>query len=203
MISVHSRSFPAHLHVRKWDSNHLTSCFITLLIFENQVSNILRHSHLNQQHLDCLWSWTSLHSFLLQVFPNLALCYIYTESEKSEGKDHLSSTWWLYCCCFLVCWWCLPDVCIWKRWNSFCDSQIHNRQALVLSLGRSPVRHSWEGNYTGTTETNLRSKTAEKSIQTRCRNKADECRFQEPKWTSPRTESSQSVRTAVGFQQRQ
>lgn len=65
--------------------------FMTLLffffLFENQLSNILRHSQLDQHHLDCLWSWTNLHSFLSQVFPNQALYYfIYSESKKFEGK---------------------------------------------------------------------------------------------------------------------
>lgn len=57
--------------ISRWDMD-LTICdlFYYIAFLENQVSKNLRHSQLNQHHLDCLWSWTSLHSFLLQVFPN-------------------------------------------------------------------------------------------------------------------------------------
>lgn len=30
----------------------------------------LRHPQLHPHYRDCLWSWTNLHSFFLQVFPN-------------------------------------------------------------------------------------------------------------------------------------
>lgn len=58
--------------------------------FENKVSNILRHSQLHlQHHLDCLWSWTNLHSFCCRYFQT-RLYIIFTQKVKSlRKKDHI------------------------------------------------------------------------------------------------------------------
>lgn len=61
--------------------------FMTLLffffLFENQLSNILRHSQLDQHHLDCLWSWTNLHSFCRRYFQTRLYIILFTVKVKS------------------------------------------------------------------------------------------------------------------------
>lgn len=149
--------------ISKWGNrlNHLTTWLFSYTAYsENQVSNILRHSQLNQCNLDCLWSWTSLHSFFVAGISKLS-SIIYLHRKKRPLVIDL-----------VIMLLPLPDdrlpyvlmgiprgffvsiISFGKRGNSLWLFKTYNCQTFSLFC-HSPEHHSRETNFTGTVETNI------------------------------------------------
>lgn len=173
IISVHSCSSPHSTSIssprEEMDFNHLmTWLFYYIAYFENHVSNVLRHSQLNRHHLDCLWSWTSLHSFFFVAGISKlgSILYLHVKEESLRETRLLVTDHGVYAAvtargsaAFCVHGDSPRAACVWKKGEI---RFVAFRRIIATSLsslfGRGPEHHPWESIFTGA---NTRSEMVE------------------------------------------